>query len=220
MEQEFNCLDKNYSETNYETNLVAMTHVKKKRKLNRLSCVTLGYMHSRKGSRKTKHVKRLRILFDTGCENTIINSDVVSQLEKRTGSKSRWKTKSGSFSTNKTCKVVFTLPAFHKHKEINWTAHVDESDQSDSRYDLIIGRDLMKTVGIDIINSRCSMTWDNKEIPMQEPEWLDEDNLDRFEDEIFMTEEPADIGAEQIQEILDAKYAPADLPAEIEKLTH
>ena len=35
-----------------------------------------------------------------------------------------------------------------------------------------------------------------------------------------MAEEPADIGAEQTQEILDAKYAPADSPAEIAKLTH
>ena len=157
MEQEINCLDKNSSEITYETNLVAMTHVKKKRKLNSLSTVTLGYLHSRKGSSKTKHIRRLRILFDTGCEHTIINHDVVSQLEKHTGSKSKWKTKSGSFSTNKTCRVVFTLPAFHKNKEINWIAHVDESDQSHSRYDLIIGRDLMKTVGIDILNSRCSM---------------------------------------------------------------
>ena len=44
--------------------------------------------------------------------------------------------------------------------------------------------------------------------------------MDKFEEELFMSEEPPDIGAEQIQEILDAKYAPADLPAEVTKLTH
>ena len=112
------------------------------------------------------------------------------------------------------------MPAFHKHKEITWSAHVDESDQQHSHYDMIIGRDMMFALGIDINFSSCSMIWDNAEVPMQEPQWLDNSNVDQFEEELFMSEEPADIGAEQIQEILDAKYAPADLPAEIAKLTH
>ena len=55
---------------------------------------------------------------------------------------------------------------------------------------------------------------------MQEPQSLDKSNVDQFEEELFMSEEPADIGAEQIQEILDAKYALADLPIEIAKLSH
>ena len=127
-------------------------------------------MHSRKGSRKARHIRRLRILLDSSCEHSIINANVVAQLEKNSSFKSRWKTKNGTFSTSKTCKMVFTLPAFHKQKEITWTAHVDERDQSGSCYDLIIGRDLMKRVGINLIFERCSMIWDNKEIPMQEPE--------------------------------------------------
>ena len=112
------------------------------------------------------------------------------------------------------------MPAFHKHKEITWSAYVDESDQTNSFYDIIIGRDMMFALGIDINFSSCSMIWGNAEVPMQEPQWLDKSNVDQFEEELFMSEEPAEIGAEQIQEILDAKYAPADLPAEIAKLKH
>ena len=40
---------------------------------------------------------------------------------------------------------------------------------------------------------------------MQEPQWLDKSNVDQFEEELFMSEESAEIGAERIQEILDAK---------------
>ena len=180
MEQKSNTLEINQNNINYETNLVAMTNLKKKRKLHNLSSVTLGYLHSRKGSRKAKHVRRLRILLDSGCGDTIINKNVVSQLEQNSSTKSNWATKTGSFSTNKTCKVVFTMPAFHKHKEITWSAHVDESDQQHSRYDMIIGRDMMFALGIDINFSTCSMLWDNAEVPMQEPQWLDNSNVDQF----------------------------------------
>ena len=36
---------------------------------------------------------------------------------------------------------------------------------------------------------------------MQEPQWIDKSNVDKFEKELFMSEEPGDIGAERIQEI-------------------
>ena len=59
------------------------------------------------------------------------------------------------------------MPAFHKHKEITWSAHVDESDQQHSRYDMIIGRDLLTEIGIDIDFSTHTCMWDNRTIPMR-----------------------------------------------------
>ena len=50
------------------------------------------------------------------------------------------------------------MPAFHEHRKINWNCYVDESDLKDTTYDLIIGRDLMHEIGIDIRFSTAH-TW-------------------------------------------------------------
>ena len=53
--------------------------------------------------------------------------------------------------------MIFTMPASHKHKEVTWMAHIDENDQTNSRYDMIIGRDIMFSIGMDLDFSNCSM---------------------------------------------------------------
>ena len=56
-----------------------------KKKVRRELCSnTLGYLWSRKGSRKPKNLKRLKVLFDTGCSGTIENRQAVKKLSKKT----------------------------------------------------------------------------------------------------------------------------------------
>ena len=52
--------------------------------------ITLGYLHSRKGSCKPKHLKRLRILLDSDCSDTIINQELTQGLGKNLNKKSKW----------------------------------------------------------------------------------------------------------------------------------
>src|SRR5687768_9980720 len=108
-----------------------------------LSTITLGVLHSKKNSSKAKHQKRFKILFDTGCGATLIYHSLVRKLGLQMDRLSNWSTKADSFRTTKTCKLNFTLPAFHEHRNISWTAFVDETDKLSSRYDMIIGRDLL-----------------------------------------------------------------------------
>jgi hypothetical protein len=49
--------------------------------LENLSSITIGYLASRKGSRKSKHWKRLRVLLDSGCGATLINQSLVGNLK-------------------------------------------------------------------------------------------------------------------------------------------
>ena len=56
---------------------------------------------------------------------------------------------------------------FHQHREITWNCYVDESPSNTNIYDLIIGRDLMHMIGLDIYFSTAEMIWDNASIPMQ-----------------------------------------------------
>ena len=112
------------------------------------------------------------------------------------------------------------LPAFHKHRDITWNAHVDESPKDASRYDMIVGRDLMHELDMDILFSRASMVWDNAEVLMQDPDWLDTANIKQFEQEMFMAHDPTTTDAARIQRILDTKYSKADLTEVVEELHH
>ena len=52
---------------------------KKKAKTEHLSSITIGYLASCDGSRKAKHWRRMRILFDSGCAATLVNHQLVHE---------------------------------------------------------------------------------------------------------------------------------------------
>jgi hypothetical protein len=45
------------------------------------------------------------------------------------------------------------LPAFHQGKDISWNMYVDEFDARLNSYDMIIGRDLLHELGVDLLFS-------------------------------------------------------------------
>ena len=49
--------------------------------------------------------------------------------------------------------ITFKLPAFYEHREITWNCYVDTTNNNNNNinYDLIIGRDLMHEIGINIL---------------------------------------------------------------------
>ena len=80
-----------------------------------MSSITLGWIHTRKGSLKAKHLKRVKVLFDTGCDASLINKHFVKRLKTTRHSTNKWNTKGGVFKTNRTVNALFALPEFHKH---------------------------------------------------------------------------------------------------------
>ena len=95
--------------------------------------------------------------------------------------------------------------------------YVDETTNL-SRYDMIIGRDLMTELGMDIKFSTGEMTWDNASIPWRDIICLDDEKIDKLENETYFMEDPDTTDAERIQQIVSAKYSPADLKEEVSKL--
>src|SRR5688500_6322583 len=176
-----------------------------------LSTITQGVLNSKKNSFKPIFHKRLKILFDTGCGATLIHQSLVGRLTLQMDRPSNWSTKAGNFRTTKTAKLNFTLPAFHEHRNISWTTFVDETDKLSSRYDMIIGRDLLDELGMNFLFSTNLMEWYNASTPMLDPDLLDQDNLDELANERLYMHDPDTTEAERIQEILDAKYCKADL---------
>src|SRR6187200_1806308 len=87
--------------------MAEMLRPKKKAKTENLSTITLGYLHSKRGSMKVKHQKRIRILFNTGCGATLmIHHSLIKNLIPKLERPSNWSTKAGSFQTTKTCKIM------------------------------------------------------------------------------------------------------------------
>ena len=156
----------------------------------------------------------MRILFDSGASATIITSELVRSLKKKRTEPVTWDTKAGSFTTNEVCPIRFMLPAFHNEKVIEWDVYVDAHHarpSKKSKYDLIIGRDLMEDIELDIKFSDMTINWQGASIPMKNPELLKAENLEQFVNELFYLHDPDTTEAERIQQILDNKYTPADL---------
>src|SRR6187200_2399774 len=63
--------------------MAEMLRPKKKAKTENLSTITLGYLHSKRGSMKVKHQKRIRVLFDTGCGASLIHYSLVKNQKPK-----------------------------------------------------------------------------------------------------------------------------------------
>ena len=150
-------------------------------------------------------------MLDSGCGATLVNKKFVKNLKIKKDKSTKWTTKAGSFNTSEKCNVTFTLPAFHEHREIHWNCYVDNSESENSRYDMIIGRDLMHEIGLDILFSKSEMIWDNASVPMQSVDKLSDYYIDKFELELMFAHDPVTTDAERIQNIIDKKYSKADL---------
>ena len=190
---------------------------KKRAKKELLTAVSIAHLKITKD--KKKEVEKLKVLFDSGCSATLINKKAVRKLQKKQSNKVSWSTKAGTLTTNRTCKIKFSLPEFYPNKEINWKAYVDESSKNDCTYDMIIGRDLMHEIGIDILFSTAQLCWDNATIPMKPYKMVTEKTTEEMEEEILFSSDPNTIGAERIQEIIDAKYSEANLDKVVESCT-
>ena len=175
-------------------------------------------MYQRKGGRASKDFKRMRILLDSGCGGTLVNKSFVKKYTKTTTSSTSWTTKAGTFETNRKVKCQFTLPEFHQGKDINWTMFVDESDSRLQSYDMIIGRDLLHELGIDLLFSTGEMKWDQATVPMRDPSQLRD--CDTLENEIFSMHDPETTEAARIQSIIDLKYSPQDIEAIVAECVH
>ena len=122
-------------------------------------------------------------------------------------------TKGGLFKTNGICPIKFYLPEFSTQECIKWKFHIDNSIQTvKSRYDVIIGRDLLEQLPLDIKFSDKTLTWQEVSIPMKTTEELDKQNINEIVEQCYESTCLNKI-TQRAMEILDAKYEKADLQA-------
>jgi hypothetical protein len=112
----------------------------------------------------------MRDLMDTGTTYTIILREFMGKDRVCTNTKKRnsCKTLGGTFTTNYESLLDFKFPALITVKVVTWQAHVDDKTSSkESAYYMIMGMDLMTSIGITIDYDQRCIRWGGTEIPLK-----------------------------------------------------
>jgi hypothetical protein len=94
----------------------------------------------------------------------------VGKGRARTNTKKRTKCKTigGTFTTNYESLLDFKFPELSMSKLVTWQAHVDDKTSSkEVAYDMIIGMDLMTSIGITVYCEQRCIRWGGTEIPLK-----------------------------------------------------
>ena len=144
-------------------------------------------------------------LIDTGTSASLANAKAVRYCKKDEKKKETdWSTQGGAFATKKKATITgVKFPQFTKNRSLEFAMHLFEKKKND-KYDFILGRDLLQTVGIDILNSTGTLRWDDIEIKMM-PSRMARDLSTNELEEIFTAKR------ERNTKILDAEYTKPDL---------
>jgi hypothetical protein len=99
----------------------------------------------------------------------MLDEFIAGLKKEQNATKQQWSTKGGVFSTDTRCAVPFNIVDFATNKRVDWTFYIDNQPKTSSAgYDMIIGRDLLCNLGIDIKFSSRTLKWEDTKILMWE----------------------------------------------------
>ena len=181
--------------------------------------VTLINVFGGKKNRSKSH-EGLRVLIDTGCSHSIILKKYCNKLKNN--KEKEYATGSGTLKTKHESKVYFSLPEFSDQKIIDWVFNVTSSE--DLGYDVILGRDVLLNLNMNISFEKRNISWEGIEIPMRDFGKLRKYKFNKMEfkaliqerDEPMVTQEATD----RIVKILDSNYQKANLKAVVQNAEH
>ena len=192
--------------------LFALTQIRKPSKQTKkvhFTPVTVGAINNRLGKSK---LSNLQILLDSGASSTILSGKYAKRLRKKKTKPQRWVTQAGTIKTNQRAKIDMILPELDATKIMTWYCHVDDSLVL-GRYDMIIGRDLLSELCINLDFSTHTITchggaYEGCTAPMKD---VDSINFNDSSDDVFAHEELWESEAvlestKCARKILDAHY--------------
>jgi hypothetical protein len=104
----------------------------------------------------------------------------VGKGRNRTNTKKRtkWKTLGGTFTTNYESLLDFNFPELNTRKVVTWQANVDDKTSSkEAAYDIIMGMDLMTSIGITMDCEKRCIRWGGTDIPLKTRNTLSNDEI-------------------------------------------
>ena len=160
------CLNESYADTHalsLRSRLNNSAPPVKRQKTTDLRPVTLVRFNTRSAG-KPKPVT-LRALLDSGGSATLVSKRFAKKLKKVKSKPTVWTTPAGQLHTTEKVKAQFILAELHDNRMIEWEVHVT---QDMGAYDMIIGRDILEDLGIDIQFSTQTVEWDGIDIPFKD----------------------------------------------------
>ena len=91
---------------------------------------------------------KFKILLEIGCNSTIFMGRLIKKLTHKVRAVMQWYMQADNINTNLTVKTYLTLPVLIAAEMVTWNFHVD--DTTKGRYDMILGRDILKTLGLNL----------------------------------------------------------------------
>ena len=153
---------------------------------------------------KAKPIKVVALL-DSGGAGSILTKRLAKKLNirKTNGKPKIWSTPAGDISTTEKTKSQLKLPELHEDRLIEWDFHVAPDL---GVYDMIIGRDMLEFLGIDIKFSDLTVSWDGAVMPFKDAGSANVSALFHVDDPQIVND-----AHDRLKKILDAKYEAADL---------
>jgi hypothetical protein len=95
-----------------------------------------------------------------------------------TKKRTKWKTLGGTFTTNYESLLDFKFSEISTSKEVTWQAHVDDRTSTKKEaYDMIMGMDLMTSIGITVDCEQRCIRWGGAEIALKTRATLNNDEI-------------------------------------------
>ena len=173
----------------------------KKQRVDDLRPITFVTLNSRLGKGKSI---RIRALLDSGGSGSLISKKLTKHLRVRRSNNAAttWSTPAGDLSTQETCTAQIRLEELHSDRVIEWKFHVAPDLGA---YDMIIGRDMLTDLGIDVKFSDQEVHWDGARMPLKS--YYD----GQMEKDSFHVEEPPAVEEVFDRSIAENVYEAADL---------
>ena len=151
---------------------------------------------------KPKMAKQAKILLDSGASASIVSERFVTRFKQINDEKCTWKTMAGSFTTSKQCIVEFTVPELNPTAKVRHKMYVVPKM---AKYNLIIGRDILQKLGINLDFKDQVVRWNGNSASMKLPDCANDYNYNIEESYALQAEDA------RVQRILNAKYKKANI---------
>ena len=97
------------------------------------------------------HKEGKYLLLDSGSSLCLISHKLVNHTAwKRLRNPTGFESCNGDFDLTHKTEVTLTLPELNSHRTVTWQCYVDDRENDSLCYDMIISRDLMTSLGLEL----------------------------------------------------------------------
>ena len=149
-----------------------------------------------------KNYQVIKVLLDSGASASVIHADLVKSLHVTKERETVWNTAGGNVTTGSMCNIEFSLPEFSPTATVSYKVHMSTQKTMFLKYAMIMGRELMTELGLNICFSEMCVKWPtyHLEIPMKDSDCTPETSMYIADTAHIQME------SERLSKIVDAKY--------------